>query len=358
MKQLVADLMDKGVVDTTFMVKDKVVATAKNGKPYMNVRLVDKSGEVDGKVWDNVEQLSTAFVKDDFIHVRGTASQYMGKMQVTIKDIVYCKDSDVNLADFMAVSPIPQQELIAELLQVIKTLENPYLRALMQGFVKDAAFLSSYASAPAAKGMHHVYLGGLLEHSLSVVRLVDAVVPLYGDMDRDLLVVGALLHDVGKVLELRYERSFDYTNAGRLIGHITLGVEMVTDQIRRISGFPDELAMLVKHMLLSHHGQYEYGSPKRPKTVEAVLLHYLDDMDSKVNGVRAHIARERDGLEGNWTSFHRMYNLNFYVPDEQEVAEVLSQDPAADVLSAVTADTHKESKEEPLATSPNLSLFE
>jgi 3'-5' exoribonuclease len=159
--------------------------------------------------------------------------------------------------------------------------------------------------------MHHVYLGGLLEHSLAVARLVDSIVPLYEGVDRDLLIAGALLHDVGKVREMSYSRSFDYTDEGKLLGHIMIGIEMVQEKIAAIGGIPRDLAMLLKHMLLSHHGQYEYGSPKRPKTVEATILNYLDDLDSKINGIRSHIAREADA-NARWTSYHRLYDRYFY----------------------------------------------
>jgi 3'-5' exoribonuclease len=165
--------------------------------------------------------------------------------------------------------------------------------------------------APAAKGMHHVYLGGLLEHSLAVAKLVDAMNPLYQGLNRDLLIAGALLHDVGKVREMTYMRSFDYSDEGKLIGHITIGVEMLQERISALPGFPVELGMLLKHMLLSHHGQYEYGSPKRPKTVEATILNYLDDLDSKINGIRTHIRKEPDN-PSRWTSYHRLYDRYFF----------------------------------------------
>ena len=171
--------------------------------------------------------------------------------------------------------------------------------------------MRGYCTAPAAKGMHHVFLGGLLEHSLAVAALAEDVSRRYPGVDRDLLVAGALLHDIGKVDELMYERSFDYSDEGKLIGHIVMGVEMIEAKIRAIPGFSHHLKMLLKHMLLSHHGQYEYGSPKRPKTLEAVILNFIDELDSKINGVRAHLAKEPD-REGAWTSYHRLYDRYFY----------------------------------------------
>lgn len=332
-KQFIAELKDRDTVDSPFMVKEKTLAVAKNGKPYMNLKLMDKSGEVDGKLWEHVDELDKVFTRGDFVHIRGTASLYMGKMQVVARDIRPLPEEAVDLSDFMPVSPVPLDQMLAELQQVTGSLTDPHLSALMKLFINDTQFMSGYCKAPAAKGMHHVYLGGLLEHSLSVVRLVDAVVKLYPDLNRDLLVTGALLHDLGKVAELSYDRAFEYTDEGRLIGHISIGMEMLQERIGQLPGFPGDLAMLLKHMLLSHHGQYEYGSPKRPKTVEATILHYLDDMDSKINGIRTHICK--DTAQGSrWTGHHRLYNLYFFggnglqvVQDEGERAAAETAEP-------------------------------
>lgn len=325
-KQFIAELKDRDTIDSPFMVKEKTLAVAKNGKPYMNLKFMDKSGDVDGKLWERVDELDKVFQRGDFVHIRGTASLYMGKMQVVAKEIRQLPEDGVDLSDFMPVSPVPPEQMLAELHRVTGSLTDPYLSALMRLFTADTQFMSGYCKAPAAKGMHHVYLGGLLEHSLAVARLADAVVSLYPDLNRDLLVVGALLHDLGKVAELSYERAFEYTDEGRLIGHISIGMEMLQERIAQVPGFPRDLAMLLKHLLLSHHGQYEYGSPKRPKTLEATILHYLDDMDSKINGIRAHISRET-AQGSRWTGHHRLYNLYFFGgnglesgPDEKETS--------------------------------------
>lgn len=329
-KQYLADLKDRDAVDSVFMVKEKTMAMAKNGKPYMNLKFMDKSGEMDGKLWDRVDELDKVFQRGDFVQIRGTVSLYMGKMQLVAKEIKRLEEEGVNLADFMPVSAVPLAQMQAELAAVVSSLTNPHLKGLMESFTGDSAFMAGYCKAPAAKGMHHVYLGGLLEHSLAVARLVDAIMPFYPALNRDLLVVGALLHDLGKVAELSYERAFEYTDEGRLIGHISIGLEMLTERIAQLPDFPRELAMLLKHMLLSHHGQYEYGSPKRPKTVEATVLHYLDDMDSKINGIQAHLARET-AQGSRWTGHHRLYNLYFFTGSGQNEAEpaVLEQDGPA-----------------------------
>lgn len=310
-KVYVSSIKDRDQLESVFLVKDKIMAMAKNGKPYMTLKLMDKTGEIEGRVWDNVDELSAIFERDDFIAIRCKASVYLGKMQLVISELVRVPDGRVQLADFLPESDRPVVEMEQELAALLSSFTDTHLKALMDSFFGDAELMGLYRIAPAAKGMHHVYLGGLLEHSLAVARLVDVIIPLYGGLNRDLLVAGALLHDVGKVREMTYQRSFDYTDEGKLLGHITIGVEMVQERIAAIPGFPAELGMLLKHMLLSHHGQYEYGSPKRPKTVEATILNYLDDLDSKINGIRTHLRKETES-QSRWSSYHRLYDRYFF----------------------------------------------
>jgi len=362
-KQFVADIKDRDAVNAVFLVKDKIMAMAKNGKPYMNLRLMDKSGDVDAKVWDNVDVLDKLFERDDFVQVRGKASVYMNKMQVVVAEISRLAEDQVELADFLPESPRDKAEMRQELEDTVAAIANPHLKALMAAFLADEPFLALYCKAPAAKGMHHVYLGGLLEHSLSLVKLVKTIVPLYGGINEDLLVVGALLHDVGKIHEMSFDRAIDYTDAGKLLGHITIGVELVEEKIRQVEGFPRELSLLLKHMLLSHHGLYEYGSPKRPKTVEATILNYLDDMDSKINGIRAHIAKE-SASTSRWTAHHRLYDRYFFkgngMEEEQEV-ECVRDETCAPPHQEQPAPAAKREREnfgnQPFKTLENLDLF-
>ena len=280
----------------------------------MTLKLRDRSGEVEGRLWDRVDEMSARFAKDDFIRVTGKASVYMGKMQLVLQDLERLEDSAVDLADFLPVSTRSVDAMVEQLRSVVAGLDDPHLRGLMEAFLTDSGFMAGYTRAPAAKAMHHVYLGGLLEHSLAVAALAADICARYPDINRDLLVVGALLHDVGKVEELRYKRSFEYTDAGKLLGHIVIGVELVEARLRHLPDFPPELAVLLKHLLLSHHGQYEFGSPKRPKTMEAVILNFLDDLDSKINGVRTHIEKEPDS-DSSWTQYHRLYDRYFHKGD-------------------------------------------
>lgn len=327
-KIFVEQIRERDWVESPFLVRDKITGMAKNGKPYLTLKLIDRSGEVEGRVWDRVDEFTERFDRDDFILVKGKASVYLGKMQLVIQELEAVPEGEVDLADFLPVAPREQAEMRAELQGRVTALTDPHLRALLESFLADPVFVERYSSAPAAKAMHHVYIGGLLEHSLAVASLVDDVCRRYPGLNHDLLVAGALLHDVGKVAELSYARSFDYTDDGKLLGHIVIGVEMVEDRIRQLPGFPRTLATLLKHLLLSHHGQYEFGSPKRPKTLEAVILNFLDDLDSKINGVRTHIEREPDN-SSSWTSYHRLYDRYFFKgPGRSEAGAPVPAEPA------------------------------
>jgi 3'-5' exoribonuclease len=310
-KLFISEIKDRDQVNSVFLVKEKSTAMAKNGKPYMTLQLMDRSGEIEGRIWDNVDTISARFEKNDFVTVNSKASVYLGKMQLIISDLSAVPEAEVNLAEFLPETERDIQEMVAELGSVVDSLTDEHLFRLLSAFIGDPGFMALYRLAPAAKGMHHVYLGGLLEHSLAVASLADRIVPLYPGLNRDLLVAGALLHDIGKVREMTYFRAFDYTDEGKLLGHITIGTEMIQERILSIPGFPIELAMLLKHMILSHHGQYDFGSPKRPKTIEATVLHYLDDLDSKINGIRTHIRKEPVN-QSRWTSYHRLYDRYFY----------------------------------------------
>lgn len=341
MKELyVAQIKERDQVNGQFLVREKNTAMAKNGKPYMTLKLMDRTGEVEGRVWDRVEELSGVFDKDDFVRVAGKASVYLGKMQLVVQRLEKIEEKDVDLADYLPVSGRPVEEMLAELRQLVSSLQAPHYRELMEAFLADDEFLQGFVQAPAAKSIHHVYLGGLLEHSLAVAQLADDVSGRYPGLQRDLLVTGALLHDIGKVAELCYERSFGYTDTGKLLGHIVIGVEMVEAKLGQMENFPAPAGLLLKHLLLSHHGQYEYGSPKRPKTLEAVILNYLDDLDSKINGVQTHLQKEPDN-DAAWSGYHRIYDRYFYKQTEEQ--PIVVAEPSAVSQQVVAPPVKKES---------------
>lgn len=307
----VSEIKEKEKVEGVFLVSKKETALSRNGNLYLILRLVDRTGEIEGRVWEGAESLAEGFEKNDFVSVKGWAVPFQGGIQINISAIERFPEEKISLHDFLPSSKRDPEEMMEELKGLIRSMKDPYLKKLLILFVEDREVSSLWKIAPAAKNMHHAYLGGLLEHTLSLSRLVMDVARHYRDINRDLLLTGAILHDIGKIYELSYERIFDYTDEGRLLGHIMIGVEMVEKKASTIPGFPEELKMLVKHMILSHHGHLEYGSPKKPKTPEAIMLYYLDDMDAKVQSVQRLIEDERD-TGSNWTSYHRLYGRHIY----------------------------------------------
>ncbi|MGA2601602.1 MAG: HD domain-containing protein [Bryobacteraceae bacterium] len=299
----VRDLLPNQVMTTTFLVHTKDVRQKKSGEPYLSLLLGDRTGEVDAKMWDNVAEVMDTFDRDDFVKVKGLLQIFQNRPQLTIHKMARLQDSDVNLGDYFPSSERNPDEMFAELRGIISDIRNPHLHALLDAFMDDEKIARMYRSAPAAKTVHHAFLGGLLEHALSVCQLCRATASHYKGIDVDLLMTGAILHDVGKTTELSYERTFGYSTGGQLLGHIAIGMQMLNDKIARIPDFPPKLRILLEHMILSHHGELEYGSPKVPVFPEALLLHHLDNLDSKMECMRAAIARDRN-VDGCWTAYN------------------------------------------------------
>jgi 3'-5' exoribonuclease len=294
-----------------FLVAEKNLAFSQKGSPYLSVRLKDKTGEVDGKVWDNAVEWDKAFKRGDIVHIESRAVNFKNGVQLSITDVKKADEEEIDLSDYIPSAKRDAEEMFGELMIFVESIKDPHLRALLDSFLRDEEIVTGLKKAPAAKGLHHVYLGGLLEHTLSVTRLLDLVCGHYEGINRDLLLTGGILHDIGKIYEFSYGRVFDYTDRGRLIGHIVMSVEMVDGRISSIDDFPDHLALKLRHLLLSHHGDLEYGSPKRPKTVEALMVHFVDDLDAKVNAFQEFIDASRDD-ESDWTPFHRLFERFIY----------------------------------------------
>jgi 3'-5' exoribonuclease len=312
MKQLfVSEIQEHQPVDTIFMCAAKNQGVTKSGSGYLILRLLDRSGEIEGRVWDRAEELARKFEKSDYVRVRGQATVYQGRLQIRVHDVLKIEEAEVTAGDFLPKSPYDPEIMAVELMALLRGVKNPYLLALGEAFFADEEFMDLFKRAPAGKSIHHCYLSGLLEHTLSLTKLVLKVVENYRDVDVDLLLIGAFLHDMGKIYEFSFDRSVEYTDKGQLLGHLVMEVEKVSEKIRAIPDFPENLAVLVKHMLVSHHGQYEFGSPKLPQTVEALILHYLDDLDGKIQSVQTLMAKE----QSRWTSFHRAYGRSFFRGD-------------------------------------------
>lgn len=305
----VGDIRENQAVDSVFLVAAKNHGVTKSGSGYLILKLMDRSGEIEGRVWERAEAIGKAFERNDFVRVRGQATLYRGRVQIRVQEIARADEREVASEDFLPRSPSDPEEMAKELMATLRTMKDPHLSALAEAFFADQSFMDLFKRAPAGKTIHHPYLGGLLEHTLSLLKLILKVVENYRGIDVDLLLMGGFLHDIGKVYEFSYERAVEYTDRGQLLGHLVMEVEMVNDKIKDIPDFPEELAILLKHMVVSHHGSLEFGSPKLPQTVEAVMLHYLDDLDGKIQSIQSLLGKEP---EARWSSFHRAYGRNFF----------------------------------------------
>jgi len=291
------------VITGSFLVHSKEIRQKRTGELYLSLLLGDRTGELDAKMWDNVAEVVETFERDDFVKVKGLIQVFHNRPQLTIHKIRRMEDSEVEFGDYFPSSRRDPQEMWLELRAVVDSIGNPHLRALVNAMLDDEDIGRRFRSAPAAKQIHHAFLGGLIEHVLSLCALARAAAAHYCEVDLDLLLAGVVLHDIGKIYELNYERGFSYSPDGQLIGHINIGLRMVADKLRALPDFPPTLRTLIEHMILSHHGHLEFGSPKLPQFPEALLLHYLDDMDSKMEAMRAMIENDRQ-VEGCFTTFN------------------------------------------------------
>jgi 3'-5' exoribonuclease len=303
----VADLKAGKANGGLFLVQSKDVREGKTGKKYMSLTLMDSTGEIDARMWDNVETASVVFDRDDFIRVEGETQEYQGKQQLIVHRLKKALDDEVELKDFLPASKRDPVEMFAELQAIVAGLGNPHLKALLSSIFSDERIAEGFRTAPAAKSIHHAWLGGLLEHVLSMCEIARRVGGHYiaagYPVDLDLLLAGAMLHDIGKIDELNYARSFSYSTPGQLLGHIVIGVQMIEEKLRGLNDFPPKLRMLLEHMVLGHHGQIEFGSPKLPVFLEALLLAQIDNLDSKMATMLSSLERDRDpGAE--WAGYN------------------------------------------------------
>ena len=298
----IRDIEPNQVITGLFLVQHKDIRQKKSGEPYLSMMLADRTGELDAKMFDNAAEVLDAFERDDFVRVKGLYQIFQNRPQLTVHKIAAVADSEVDYADYFPASKRDRNEMFAELQTWIASITNPHLRALLDLIFADEEIALAYRTAPAAKSVHHAWLGGLIEHVLSLCHLAKFTAAHYSDIDLDLLLAGVILHDIGKIRELSYARGFSYTTQGQLLGHIVIGMQIVQDKLRRLPDFPAPLRDLLIHMILSHHGEMEFGSPKVPMFAEALLLHHLDNLDSKMECVRGLVERDRL-VEGVWTGY-------------------------------------------------------
>ncbi|WP_165248587.1 3'-5' exoribonuclease YhaM family protein [Paludisphaera soli] len=296
-------------VDEAFLVADKQLRANRQGNLYLQLELRDKTGSVGARLWNATEELARTFEPGDFLQVRGKTQIFQGSLQIILTHLDVLDSARVEPEDFLPQSSQNVAKLFARLREVLLGMHEPHLRALVECFLIDEEFVAKFTAAPAGIKNHHAYQGGLLEHVVTILNVADRILEFYPEVDRDLLLTGVFLHDIGKIDELSYERAFAYTDEGQLVGHLVMGVELLRDKVERtqdLTGepFPKELLLRLKHMIVSHHGALEYGSPKLPMTLEAVALHYLDNLDAKIHTYGREI-RDDPVRESTWTPFQQ-----------------------------------------------------
>ena len=303
--QFVEHLKEGDRFDDLFLVKSVRQAETKAGKPYLVVTVMDRTGEIGGPVWEDVERYAKVCLPGEVVRLVGSVRSFQNMTQLKIDDAQKAASDEIDLAFFLPCTKRDRKEMALELQKIVHSIEDPFVRKLLLKFFKKGKLWKKFQDAPAAKGIHHAYIGGLMEHTLSVVQIADQLSTHYQGIDRSLLLAGAILHDIGKLEELQVQRGVvDYTNRGRLKGHLVIGSEMVGEIAAELDGFPEDRLEQIQHLILSHHGRQEFGSPTVPMTVEAFLLSFLDDLDAKMN-VTEQLRYKIDAGEMEWTDYQR-----------------------------------------------------
>lgn len=304
----IADLKVDEMIIEHYLCKKKQTLKSRSGKNYLSLLLQDKTGTINAKVWDLNNNIQS-FEENDFIKIDGTVLSYQNELQINVRKIRRSQEGEYEPMDYIPSTDKDIEELYQKIVSIISTIKNPYIKTLLENiYIKNEQIRELFKKHSAAKSMHHNYMGGLLEHSLSICQICDFLSSHYGYADRDLLLASALLHDIGKVFELSPFPDNDYTDDGQLLGHIVIGTELITKESNKIDGFPHQLQTLLKHSILSHHGEYEFGSPKKPKTIEAFILHCADELDAKIKMFEDSIFS--DNTSGNWVGYHKMLARN------------------------------------------------
>jgi 3'-5' exoribonuclease len=309
----IADIQDNQEVSAPFLVKTMRLAETKAGKPFLALEVMDRTGELVARVWDDAERLAARCPAGSVARVSGLAQVYKGALQLKITNLEKIEAEGTDWALFLPTTPGDIEAMAAEVITLIKGLEDKDIKRLLMALVKDQALWEAFLMAPAAKSMHHAYIGGLLEHSLGLCRLADRVAALYPTLDRSLLIAGAILHDLGKVKEFSFAvPPFDYSDQGRLLGHMVISLEIIQAKLAGLREFPERTAMMIKHLVISHHGRYEFGSPALPMTREAFVLNFIDDLDAKMNYLDR-LSRQVPPAEYQWTEYQRTLERFLFV---------------------------------------------
>ncbi|MDQ7778373.1 MAG: HD domain-containing protein [Planctomycetota bacterium] len=299
-------------IDQIFLVRSVRELKTRADKRYLDVELSDRSGTIAAKIWDGVDKVLGAFQVDDYVKVRGQVTEYKGQLQITVSSISKAKDEGINEAEMLPHTEKDPAEMLGRLKEVLTTgVTEPNLRRLISLFLDDPGFMATFKRSSAATTFHHAYIGGLLEHTVSMLNMALRILPEYPALDKNLLLAAVFLHDIGKTVEMSGTRGFYFTDEGKMLGHVYMGAEMIETRARTLAGFPHQLLNLLKHMVLSHHGTLEWGSPVLPCTMEAIALHYLDNLDAKMNAFVIETNRIRDP-ERRWSDWSRMFERELY----------------------------------------------
>jgi 3'-5' exoribonuclease len=317
-RRFINQLGDRESVDEVYLASEKQLRTNRAGNLYLQVRLSDRSGSLTAMLWNANDAVSKGFENGDYVRVQGTAQFYNGVLQMIAQRIEKADERNIDEADFITLGAVQIDRLAQRLAEMLRGVDDLHLRSLAESFLMDETFMRKFTQAPAGVKNHHAYQGGLLEHVVGLMELVQVVAPRYPDLNGDLLLFGAFLHDMGKIDELTYDRDLGYSDEGQLIGHVVMAVGMLETKIRQaeqLSGeaFPAELALQLKHLIVSHHGEYAFGSPKLPMTLEAITLYYLDNLDAKLHSV-GRLIRDDANSDSRWTPYQPALDRKFYKP--------------------------------------------
>jgi len=332
----IKEISENANINGLFLVKSMNRAETRTGSPYLSLVIMDATGEIAGRVWENADQLIAACPAGGIVDLSGQAQSFKNVLQLKINNLISVPVEEIDITDFLPSTPGDINSMATELRKIAKDIDNQFLRELLLTFFQNRRFMEKFKKAPAAKNMHHAYIGGLIEHTLAVAKLAQSTSQLYPTIDRSLLITGAMLHDIGKVEEFSVTATpFDYTDSGRLMGHLVLGVEMIQKRINTILHFPEKLAIRLKHLVLSHHGRHEFGSPAVPMMLEAFVLNFIDDLDSKINYVnRMSDQAQPEGY--HWTDYQRVMERFLYVrnnqkqPLDEDASVTVNGDPEID----------------------------
>ncbi len=313
--QYAEELRSGQTVKEVFVLSWKSIKDKKDGGVFAVLEFSDRSGTIQGIAWDKVVENIGALSVGDFVFVVGNVNEYNDRLQIVVNSIKRIDDDEINPKDFLPRADEDIEQAFSEIDEFRNNIKDLHLKQLLAAFFENKALIEKFKLAPAAKRVHHAYIGGLVVHTRNVLKLINKVNDVYANLNFDLLIAAGILHDIGKIYEYTYTRNIDFSTQGRMFGHIVIGYELVADRIKQIPDFPESLRLRLLHMILSHHGEYEWGSPKQPSFLEALILHFLDNLDSKVEIITS--ARKKNkGMEKDWSDYHPFLEREIYLREE------------------------------------------